>query len=153
MYTTLQVATTFRTTRETARHWSLEFREYLSPTANPGRGRDRLFTEDDLRVLSLVSEYKRAGRTFQDIHVALKAGQRGSIPDLAPVVSTNERTKLLDLEEEVQSLRTALSEAFKDNQRQAGQIELLQQQLRAAEEKADKLRDENAVLRFRLDKE
>lgn len=150
MYTALQAATTFKIARETIRKWCLEFDRYLSPGANPGKNRDRYFSDDDMRVLSLVSEMKAAGRTYADIHVALGAGQRGEIPELLPVPSTSERNRLLLMEKEIQDLRTALTEAVEDNQRQAGQIELLQQQLKAAEEKADRLRDDNAVLRYRL---
>lgn len=150
MYTALQASTAFKIARETIRKWCLEFGDYLSPSANPGKNRDRHFNDDDMRVLALVSEMKAAGRTYSDIHAALGAGQRGEIPEVRPIPSGGERNRLLVMEKDIQDLRAALNDALEDRQRQAGQIELLQQQLKAAQEKADKLRDENAVLRYRL---
>lgn len=150
MYTALQASTAFKIARETIRKWCMEFADYLSPTANPGKNRDRFFNDDDMKVLALISDMKATGRTYADIHAALGAGQRGQVPELKPIPRTNERTQLLVMEKEVDDLRASLSEALEEGQRQAGQIELLQQQLKDAEAKADKLRDENAVLRYRL---
>lgn len=153
MYTTLQAAQALSTTRETARKWCVEFAQYLSSTANPGTGRDRALTDEDMRVLALVREYKATGRTFEDIHAALKAGQRGTPPEVNIVEATSQRHRLLELEQDVARLQGALHEALQSNQQQAGQITLLRQQLKEAQDKADTLLKEIAVLRFRLDKE
>lgn len=81
-YSTRHCCTLFRVSPETVRTWAEEFSAYLSPIANPGTGRHRQFTEDDMRVLSLISEMKRDNLTFSDIHAALAAGQRGKAPAL-----------------------------------------------------------------------
>ena len=42
----------------TVRNWAGEYAEFLSPTANPGDGQPRSFTEADLAVLQVVKELR-----------------------------------------------------------------------------------------------
>ena len=42
----------------TVRNWAGEYAEFLSPTANPGDGQPRSFTESDLAVLQVVKELR-----------------------------------------------------------------------------------------------
>jgi DNA-binding transcriptional MerR regulator len=81
-YQSKHVATLFDLNPATLRKWCLEFAAYLSPTASPGEGRHRLYTNDDLAVISLVKQMKSEGALYEDIHVALAAGERGALPDL-----------------------------------------------------------------------
>lgn len=83
MYNTPEVAAFYKRTDQTIRAWAEEFSFYLSPTANPGKGRGRNFTLEDMRVLALVAEMKDRSATFDDIHAALRAGQRGDSPSLS----------------------------------------------------------------------
>src|SRR5690348_3968566 len=83
-YSSRQIAALYSVSIETIRVWTLEFAEYLSPTAQPGRNKNRVYTVTDLEVLSLVAELKNQGKVFSDIHLALKAGQRGAAPILEP---------------------------------------------------------------------
>jgi DNA-binding transcriptional MerR regulator len=55
----------------------------MSPTANPGKGRGRSFTLEDMRVLALVADMKDRSATYEDIHAALQSGQRGDSPSLS----------------------------------------------------------------------
>src|SRR4051794_16913775 len=100
-YTTRQIAALYSVSIETIRIWTLEFAEYLSPTAQPGRNKNRVYTVSDLEVLALVSELKGQGKIFSDVHLALKAGQRGAAPNLEPqeiqAITYGEREKRLSL--------------------------------------------------------
>lgn len=83
MYTTKHICAYFDVTHETVKRWTKEFSDYLSPTALPDKGRQRQFTEQDVRVFSLVHGMKKQGLVFEDIHVALASGQRGDLPEEA----------------------------------------------------------------------
>lgn len=104
-YTNRQTAALFGVSLETIRNWAYEFAEYLSPTANPGKGKHRLYSPDDLAVFGLVDDLKKQGRTYSDIHVTLKSGQRGYPPNLDPnevqAIVVNEQEKRLSVEVEV----------------------------------------------------
>jgi DNA-binding transcriptional MerR regulator len=134
-YSTRHVCTLFQVSSETVRTWAEEFQEHLSVNANPGTGRHRQFTEDDMRVLSLVSQMKRDNMTFVDIHVSLKGGQRGN----PPVLPASEVQALVVGEREAQL---------------ASQIQRLQQIVAQIEQERDALlpiREENIRLKARLE--
>lgn len=82
-YQSRHIQMLFGVSNETVRTWSEEFSQYLSPTANPGTGKHRHFTDDDLEIFALISEMKKQGQTYTDIHLALKNGQRGNVPTLS----------------------------------------------------------------------
>jgi DNA-binding transcriptional MerR regulator len=84
VYSTKQVSTMFGVTIETVRNWSQEFADYLSHRANPGKKRNRSYTQQDLEVFALVSNLKHEGLTFEDVHVALRNGERSTPPPLPP---------------------------------------------------------------------
>src|SRR6476661_2046226 len=92
--TAAQAADLFNCTRETIRTWSIEFKTYLTPNANPRSNQKRMFTEKDLRVLALVSELKDAGKLYSDIHEALANGQRRDPPDTSSALAPIERGKI-----------------------------------------------------------
>lgn len=111
----------------TVRNWAIEFAQYLSPTANPGEGKQRTFTVEDLRVIAIIAEYKRNGATYEDIHAALKVGVRGEAPDISEqelkALSATQGEKRASLE--IQALQRAIID--------------LREQLHRAEEKAAKV--------------
>ena len=111
----------------TVRNWAIEFSEYLSPSANPGQGKQRSFTVEDLTVIDLVATYKRRQVTYDDIHLALKAGQRGDAPNITEqelkALSATEGEKRASLE--IQVLQRSILD--------------LRQQLHEAGEKAAKV--------------
>jgi len=104
-YSNRQTAALFGVSLETIRNWAYEFTQYLSPTANPGKGKHRLYSQDDLEVFALADEMKKQGMTYADIHVALQNGQRGYPPNLAPdeiqAIVVNEQERRLSTEVEV----------------------------------------------------
>ena len=81
-YSSKHLALLFGVSLETVRNWCDEFSDYLSATANPGKGRHRSFTEEDMGVMSLIAQFKRQGMMYEDIHVSLKSGERGEVPAL-----------------------------------------------------------------------
>lgn len=87
---------------EAARQWAIEFQDYLSPTGKPGKHKHRQYTDEDMKVFSLISEMKGAGRTYEEIHLALKAGQRGDLPVMPPeqvsAIATTDRERSLVLQ-------------------------------------------------------
>jgi len=87
----------FGVSGNTIRRWAEEFTDYLQPQANPGDEKTRVFLEGDVEVLALVSSMKGQNRApYEDIHAALKSGERGVIPD-APtaIVASDDREKLV----------------------------------------------------------
>lgn len=110
-YSSRHVSALFAVSGETVRAWSEEFSRHLSPTANPGKGRHRQFSEEDMTVFTLIAELKAQGMTFDDIHIALDNGQRGQAPVLPPeevqMIVASEHEKRLSLE--VEYLQRSLS--------------------------------------------
>jgi DNA-binding transcriptional MerR regulator len=107
----------------------------MSVSANPGTGRHRQFTEDDMAVLSLVAQMKRDNMIFADIHASLESGQRGN-PPLLPV---SEVEALVVEERETQLV---------------AQIHKLEEIVVQLEQERDNLlpiRDENIRLKVRLE--
>ena len=84
MYTSGEIAKIYGVVTETVRNWTIEFSNYLSEGAQPGRNKKRTYSLDDMRVLSLVASMKERNLTNDDIHASLRSGQRGEIPELSP---------------------------------------------------------------------
>lgn len=83
MYTTTQLAARFQITDQSVKRYSGEFRAFLSPTANPEKGNTRLFTDDDLKVYDVIVRMSKVEhKTFEQIHMALLAGERGEAIDI-----------------------------------------------------------------------
>lgn len=147
-YSSQHVAALYDITVETVRSWSEEFKDYLSPTANPGHRRTRLFSPHDMEVFALVSQMKQQGQTFQDIHASLQAGERGQAPELPPdtvqsvVIAERERQLVFQLQQrqhELERLQQAYDDmqtklatyrdSYEENIRLKVKLETLEQQL------------------------
>lgn len=142
MYTTTKVCDLFNVSRETIRNWSAEFSAYLSAGANPGPDRTRYYSDDDLKVMALIAQMKRQGMVYADIHLSLRAGQRGEIPQEAQALAATERGRLNQLQRHVGDLEAALTQTLEEKQKMAGQIELLKDQLEAAQQEIKQLNRE-----------
>jgi DNA-binding transcriptional MerR regulator len=135
LYNTDHVAALHGVTIQTVRAWSMEFEKYLSPYANPGARRQRLFTPDDMAVFDLIAQLKGQGRNFQEIHEALASGQRGGSPETPPseleaLIADNSHTELVA-----------------QNNALVRRVEALQAEI----EELRRYRDENIALKARLD--
>jgi DNA-binding transcriptional MerR regulator len=114
-YTNQHLCAMFNISHQTAKNWAKEFAPFLSPAANPGENRQRVYNMDDLRVFSLVYESRNAGKHYDEIRVALANGSRGDIPQfeadsLAPAGVKNREIAILqaqvaDLERQVDNAR------------------------------------------------
>lgn len=62
------------------KRWANQFAEYLSLTARPAKGRERQFTEADLRVLAVAAEHLEFGNDEDDVHHALNCGRQYDEP-------------------------------------------------------------------------
>lgn len=113
IYTTGTTATLMKVSRETIRTWAEEFAPYLSSAANPGDGKHRQFTDEDLAVLSLVARFKSLGRTYDDAHDALRSGERDTLDTSAITGASNSREIVL-LEAQISSLRQQLTDATRE---------------------------------------
>ena len=67
----------------TVRRWSRFFGSHLSGSATPGPGVERIFSDDDLRVLCYVRDRSSVGLTGEAILAELPAA---TLPDLASIL-------------------------------------------------------------------
>jgi DNA-binding transcriptional MerR regulator len=70
---------------DTIRRWANTYATYLSPGANPARGKSRSFSDHDARILLLVSTLRDSGIDHNDIDLRLKELQNDSwsgLPEL-----------------------------------------------------------------------
>lgn len=103
-YKSRDVQRLFNKSNETVRLWSERFSQYLSPTAQPGQGRRRLFTSADLEVFAYIAEEKDKGKVYDDIDISLANGSRGSIPD-----TLTERSLVLESTLQLEAISRQLS--------------------------------------------
>lgn len=161
-YSTQHVAALYNVAVETVRTWAQEFGRHLSPTANPGHRRQRMFTPQDMAVLDLIATMKTRGRTYADIHAALDAGQRGGSPETPPdelneMIIGDDRRQLVaqndDLKRRIERLYAEieqLKELEKENIKTQAQLEHEQQRADRAEDRVRELLNEQADLREQL---
>ena len=172
LYSTPEVAAFYKRTDQTIRAWAEEFVIYLSPTANPGKGKGRNFTLEDMQVLALVADMKDRSATYEDIHAALRAGQRGDIPSLSDgdmkLLKATEGEKravveiqalqqhIVDLKERLNraELRAAEADELKHEVvRSETKIEMLHSQLDASTKQIAALQEEVRKLSSELSRE
>jgi len=138
---------------DTVRRWASTYAVYLSPSANPTRGKSRSFTDHDARILLLVSTLRDSGLDHTDIENRLKELQDDSwarLPELPPEWGLEEETVPLGIaaSKAADVVQIAVLRAELENTRQAlqaaqGQIQQLQATLASSE-------SENATLSARL---
>ncbi len=157
-YTTQHAASLYEVAIETVRSWSQEFDRHLSPTANPGRRRQRMFTHEDMGVFALISKMKGEGATYADIHLALDAGERGSSPGTPPdelqvAIASDDRRALVaandELRRRIETLHLEiekLRDVEKENIRLQTQLESTTGRAERAEQLSKGLQDEQATL-------
>lgn len=156
-YSTRHVIELFSVSHETVKNWTREFADFLSVGATPPAGQRRAFTEDDLRVFAVISEQKKRGLTYADIHASLKAGQRGDVPQptaldrLPPVV----QDMIVRLRDELADLRAQLDAEKAKTNKALGHAEaierVLKEQLAEKERRIFELIEENARLKTKAE--
>lgn len=129
-HTTTDIRQYFNVTRQTVANWCKEFEEYLSPTATPSNGTHRQLTDDDVKVIALVAEMSGAGRKFDEIHVALRAGQRGELPEITnegALVPLDVNTQLSVYRGKVLELESKVADLARQRDEAVGQVKLLRE--------------------------
>lgn len=126
-YKNKEIQTLFNVSSDTVRVWSEEFSAYLSPLATPGTGKHRVFNDDDLKVFALVSEMRGQNLSYEEIHASLQNGERGDLPQIA-----GERAL-----EYSSDLQLSIAQ---------DRISKLQNLLESAEQRSQRLHDENIRL-------
>ncbi len=121
-YTTSQLCSIFSISPQTVRNWSQDFSRHLSSSAAPGKGRNRMFNEDDLRVFSLIAAMKSNSATHEEIQSSLTAGQRGDLPNLSPsdvqsMVMTDHARAITNLKNEIAALQDERNSTLADLQK------------------------------------
>ena len=106
-----EVASLFGKSKETIRRWLNNYEDYLSPGANPGDGKPRRISEEDLSVLALANEQLARGQSNDEVLAALANGSR-SVPPQTPQSITPETTQLaiFQLHKEMNQLRIQITE-------------------------------------------
>lgn len=69
-YSTGPAARAIGVSDSTIRIWARSFAEYLGPAANPGHGAPRVFTREDLAVLSMIKDWRAADSSLTDDEIA-----------------------------------------------------------------------------------
>lgn len=69
----------------TLRRWGKTYSRFLSPGANPPRGKPRSITEHDARVLSLIAALRDAGHDHNAIVARLEAEEANNWENLPPL--------------------------------------------------------------------
>jgi DNA-binding transcriptional MerR regulator len=125
---TKDVCDKFAVSRETVRGWSQQFQAYLSPGANPEKGSQRVYSDDDLSVFALIATMRNEGASADTIAAALASGQRGIAPTESQIALPADagtpalKRKIIHLVQELEDTRALLLKS-------EGKVELLQQQL------------------------
>ncbi|MEO8392154.1 MAG: MerR family transcriptional regulator [Chloroflexota bacterium] len=145
-YSTKHITDIFKVSSETVRNWSREFGGYLSESAKPDAGSSRRFTPQDMQVFALIADYKKRGYKFEDMHLALKSGQRGEVPQasdsqLEPTISPVQLQRFRD---EVNTLRAERDKAVEEKAAATGQVSLLKEQLADKDKRIEQLNREIA---------
>ncbi|MBW4474045.1 MAG: hypothetical protein KME45_27275 [Stenomitos rutilans HA7619-LM2] len=71
-----EVAKVFEIDKELVKKWAFEFKQHLSDFANPAKGKARLFTQSDLRVLAVVYYYWDEDPDYEHIDSLLCSGRQ-----------------------------------------------------------------------------
>jgi len=70
---------------DTLRRWLRDYAEFFSPSANPGKGRERHLTPHDQRLALLIANLRNSGLAHRDIQARLEESRAGGYEDLPPL--------------------------------------------------------------------
>lgn len=75
-YTVADVARLVNVSPTTIRNWSREYDTFLSASAAPPAGEDRLYQEEDIAVMATIAAMRQERQSFEAIRAALADGER-----------------------------------------------------------------------------
>jgi DNA-binding transcriptional MerR regulator len=135
-YKRADVARHFNRDGETIRRWTLEFASYLSPDANSqGRNKSR-YSDNDMALLSLIHDMYDRGASVDEIHLALKTGQKGDFDGFLQ----NTRVQL------TQGDIKQLSEIAMERDRLAEELQAARETIASLRARADLLAERDAEI-------
>ncbi len=149
-FTTKDIETLFGVSHQSAKNWSDEFAEYLSPTARPTPGHKRVFTSEDMRVFALVAENQKAKFRYEDAHRALKMGQRGEIPTREGELPAVPPAILTRLREEMKNRDALIIALTTERDKATGRVEQLEKLLHEKDQRIEELITQLASLRVQV---
>lgn len=128
-YKRADVARHFDRDIETIRRWTLEFASYLSPDANSqGRNKSR-YSDTDMAILTLIRDMYDRGASVDEIHLALKSGQKGDfdgfLQNTRVQLTESDVQQLSEIAMERDGLRLRVQELERDNARLQAKAEQL----------------------------
>lgn len=148
-FSTGQAAAVFGVVEQTIRNWSKEFKAYMSPTATIGGGRTRYFTIEDMRIFALVAQMTEDGYHYDDVLLSLANGQQGDLPAvLVPpetalaLRSSETYQKLERITQQLMEITQQRDEALATMRQLENRNILLEEQLRAKNQRAEELAGE-----------
>jgi DNA-binding transcriptional MerR regulator len=142
VWSAIQTARLYQISRETVRQYSREFEIHLSPQANPGKSRTRMYNQDDMEIFALIVEMKGQGKLYSDIHAALLNGQRSQPPPEVNSIVPSDTPRYSQLQLQLKFAEDELKTALEAKHHDKGQIELLKQQLADAQSEIKSLNRE-----------
>lgn len=142
MFTPGDLQRKYGVSRQTISNWAAAFARFLSPLANPPGGAKRRFTEDDIRVFSLVAEMKERGLNTDEIGATLAAGQRGELPEVEEFLPSAPSGAVLALQQRLIEVEQLNDQLRTERDRSAGQVDILRLQIKELMEEITRLRIE-----------
>lgn len=133
LYTPFQVCQIYKCSATTLKNYCELAKPFLSVHATPEKGRHRYFTDDDLSVIGIVA----TSPDYDTAYLALSNGQRASIPETAnDITTTAENTKrIASLQNQIMQLEAELEEERERRIEAEGQVKLLRELLKEAQNK------------------
>jgi DNA-binding transcriptional MerR regulator len=149
-YKRLQVAQHFGRDTETIRRWSIEFANYLSQDANSlGRNKSN-YSDSDMETLTLIRDMYDKGSSVDEIHIALKSGQKGQFDGFLQ----NTRIQLSESQvaqlKEIAMERDALRERLQDAENTIAGLRARAELVPELQVKIDELNQQIGALKYQL---
>lgn len=146
MYTTGQLSTLFGVNEITIKRWVERYGDFLSKSAQPARGKTRLFDDSDLEVFALVIEKGEDKLSTSEIYTLLKQGKRGVPPtgkELSIVTTHQMTTALATANQTIERLERERDELRDRASRAEGREDLLREILKEKEAEIARLRGDH----------
>lgn len=138
----------------TIRQWSKTFADFLTPGANPPKGETRVYSDADGQVIALIADMRQDHQSYESIHAALAAGDRGQWPPDAPPVPQdapgqpeNTLQLITHLTAKASQLEGELGAIKGERDHLRNQLDIAQDARRTAEIHAAELQTELRILR------
>ena len=133
-----EVAERLECSADTVRRYSARFAQHLSPSANPGKGKARLYNADDVYTLQTIKSLVEQGLKYDEIEEELKSlTLPESIVPVAPELDSPQLPAPVALLQQMVSTLESLADQSEQTNRLSRQV--------------DQLSVENANLRSELE--